>query len=57
MLTSVLTGVFDPPPTAPTVPWGYLAAIAVTTVAAIGAVSVATVGHARRAPLAAIREL
>jgi putative ABC transport system permease protein len=57
MLISVLTGVFDPPPTSLTAPWVYLVAIAVTTVAAIGAVSVATVGYARRAPLAVIREL
>jgi putative ABC transport system permease protein len=57
MLTRVLTGVFDPPPSSLTAPWGYLVAIAVTTVAAICAVSLATVGYARRAPLDVIRQL
>jgi putative ABC transport system permease protein len=57
MLTSILTGVFDPPPTSLSAPWGYLLAIAGTTVAAVAAVSVVVVGSARRAPLAAIRQL
>jgi putative ABC transport system permease protein len=57
MLVSVLTGVFDPPPSAPSVPWVYLIVIVLTTVAAIGAVSVATVGFARRSPLAVLGKL
>jgi putative ABC transport system permease protein len=57
MLVSVLTGVFDPPPAALSVPWVYLVVIAVTTVAAIGAVSAGTVGFARRSPLAALGKL
>ncbi|MDT5150137.1 MAG: putative transport system permease protein [Mycobacterium sp.] len=57
MLVSVLSAVFDPPPTSLSVPWAYLAAVAVTTVAAIGVVSAFTVGFARRSPLAVIRRL
>jgi putative ABC transport system permease protein len=57
MLVSVLTGVFDPPPAALSVPWVYLIVIAVTAVAAIGVVSVGTVGFARRSPLAALGKL
>ena len=57
MLVSVLTGVFDPPPAALSVPWVYLVVIAVTTVAAIGVVSVGTVGFARRSPVAVLGKL
>jgi putative ABC transport system permease protein len=57
MLVSVLTGVFDPPPAALSVPWVYLIVIALTTIAAIGAVSAGTVGFARRSPLAALGKL
>jgi putative ABC transport system permease protein len=57
MLVSVLTGVFDPPPAALSVPWVYLIVIAVTAVAAIGVVSAGTVGFARRSPLAALGKL
>ena len=37
MLVKVLTGVFDPPPDALAVPWGYLAALAAVGVAAVAA--------------------
>jgi putative ABC transport system permease protein len=57
MLVSVLTGVFDPPPSSLSVPWAYLVATAVTTIAAIGAVSAATVLLARRSPLTVLGEL
>jgi putative ABC transport system permease protein len=57
MLVSVLTGVFDPPPTALSVPWSYLGATAATIILAIGAVSAATVGLARRSPLTVLSEL
>jgi putative ABC transport system permease protein len=57
MLVSVLRGVFDPPPTALSVPWIYLAATAATIIAAIGAVSAATVRLARRSPLRVFGEL
>ncbi|GFG51863.1 ABC transporter permease [Mycolicibacterium agri] len=57
MLVSVLTGVFDPPPTTLTIPGIYLVATALASVAAIGVVSAATVRLARRAPLTLIGEL
>ena len=37
VLVAVLTGVFDPPPAAVTVPWTYLAATAASAVVALGA--------------------
>jgi hypothetical protein len=40
MLVQVLNGVFDPPPDALAVPWGYLAATVAVTVAAIVAACV-----------------
>jgi putative ABC transport system permease protein len=54
MLVTVLTGVFDPPPSSIAVPWGYLSTtvlvilIAVTTAAAAGA---------RRTPRPAVEDL
>ena len=57
MLVGVLTGVFDPPPTALAVPWTYLAATAVTIVVAIGTVSAATVRLARQTPLTVLGEM
>jgi len=57
MLVSVLTGVFDPPPAALSVPWSYLLATAAIIVLAIGAVSAATVALARRSPLTVLSEL
>jgi putative ABC transport system permease protein len=57
MLVSVLTGVFDPPPTTLSVPGAYLAATAVASILAVGAVSTATVRLARRSPLTQLGEL
>jgi putative ABC transport system permease protein len=57
MLVGVLTGVFDPPPTALAVPLTYLAATAVTIIVAIGTVSAATVRLARQTPLTVLSEL
>jgi putative ABC transport system permease protein len=57
MLVGVLTGVFDPPPTALAVPWAYLAATAVTIAIAIGIVSAATIRLARQSPFMALGEL
>jgi putative ABC transport system permease protein len=57
MLVSVLTGVFDPPPTALSVPFGYLTATAATIVASIVAISVATIRNARRSPATVMGEL
>jgi putative ABC transport system permease protein len=57
VLVAVLTGVFDPPPAAPSIPWGYLA---VTTLIALAALAAATVAIARRgghSPVTVLREL
>jgi putative ABC transport system permease protein len=57
MLVKVLTGVFDPPPEALTVPWGYLAGL-VLAAAASTALAVALAARATRASVvAALREL
>jgi putative ABC transport system permease protein len=57
MLVSVLTGVFDPPPTALSVPWFYLAGTAVAIIITVAGVSATTVRLARRSPLTALSEL
>jgi len=57
MLVTVLTGVFDPPPDALAVPWGYLlgvVAIVVGTVIAAGALSLRAL---RRPPIEELRDL
>jgi len=56
MLVKVLTGVFDPPPSALAVPWGYLA---VVTAIALGAVLLAgswAIRAARRPAVGLLRE-
>jgi putative ABC transport system permease protein len=50
MLVAVLTGVFDPPPTSLSVPWGYLVRIGLTAIAAIAGASAITLWLARRSP-------
>jgi putative ABC transport system permease protein len=57
MLVAVLTGVFDPPPASITVPWPYLAGVALLTIAAAVAGTAAVTRHARRATPAVLREL
>lgn len=57
MLVTVLTGVFDPPPTSLTVPWTYLAAVGSTLVVVVVVVAATTSHLAHRAPLTALREL
>ena len=57
MLVTVLTGVFDPPPDAPAVPWGYLGAVAVLTVGAVGAAGAITLRALRRPPIELLRDL
>ena len=57
MLVSMLSGVFDPPPSALSVPWGYLAATVAASIVAIGAVSATTARLARRSPLSVLNEL
>ncbi|MGW3630323.1 FtsX-like permease family protein [Streptomyces sp. NPDC005122] len=54
MLVKVLTGVFDPPPTAPAVPGGYLA---LTGLAAAAAVLAAALNGVRGAARPAVEEL
>ncbi|WP_345365532.1 ABC transporter permease [Actinoallomurus liliacearum] len=57
MLVKVLTGVFDPPPSAPTVPWPYLTVVVLITVAALAAVAATAVRLARRPAVQVLREL
>ena len=57
MLVKVLTGVFDPPPATPAVPWLYLAALVALTVAATGAAGAVTLRALRRPAIEELREL
>ncbi len=57
MLVKVLTGVFDPPPAALSVPWSYFALLGVVSTAAIAMASAVTIRRAQRAPVNVLREL
>jgi putative ABC transport system permease protein len=57
MLVKVLTGVFDPPPGALSVPWAYLAAVATVATIAVLVAGTATLRRAQTAPLTENREL
>jgi putative ABC transport system permease protein len=57
MLVRVLTGVFDPPPDAPAVPWGYLAAVVGLAVAAVTVAGVLTLRALRRPAVDELRDL
>jgi putative ABC transport system permease protein len=57
MLVKVLTGVFDPPPSAIAVPWLYLGVVGVITVAALAGVSAAAARVARGPAIGVLREL
>jgi len=57
MLVKVLTGVFDPPPAALSVPWGYLGIVTGVSVATVIVAAVATIRRAQRAPVSVLREL
>lgn len=57
MLVAVLSGVFDPPPDAPAVPWVYLSVVAILGVAALATSGAATIRAARRPPLTVLRDL
>jgi putative ABC transport system permease protein len=57
MLVKVLTGVFDPPPDALSVPWGYLAAVVSLALAAVGAAGALTLRALRRPALEELRDL
>ena len=55
MLVKVLTGVFDPPPDALTIPWGYLIALVVVALASVAVAAVTAIRASRRAPIAMLR--
>jgi putative ABC transport system permease protein len=57
MLVKVLTGVFDPPPDALTVPWGYLGAVAAAAVGAVVVVSVAVIRRTSHLAVSELRDL
>ena len=57
MLVTVLTGVFDPPPSALAVPWSYLIVVGAITVGALALVSAIAVRMARRPAISVLREL
>jgi putative ABC transport system permease protein len=57
VLVAVLSGVFDPPPDALAVPWGYLCAVAAATIVALGAATGFSVRRADRSPTTVLREL
>ncbi len=56
-LVKVLTGVFDPPPAALSVPWLYLATVAAVATIAVVVAGAGTIRRAQSAPLTALREL
>ena len=57
MLVKVLTGVFDPPPSAIAVPWAYLGIVVAVTVLALVAVTAAATRTANRPAIGVLREL
>jgi putative ABC transport system permease protein len=57
VLVAVLTGVFDPPPAALTIPWPYLAGTALITVAALGAAAAGALRQGHRPPVRELRQL
>ncbi|MEV5721721.1 FtsX-like permease family protein [Amycolatopsis mediterranei] len=57
MLVTVLTGVFDPPPSAIAVPWTYLAATAAAVVAALVAAALLSARASTRPAVEELRDL
>lgn len=57
MLVKVLTGVFDPPPAALAIPWGYLAAVGAVAVGAVTLTTIAVIRAATRPAVSVLREL
>jgi putative ABC transport system permease protein len=53
----VLTGVFDPPPTGITAPWGYLLALVACAVLGVGVVATAVIDRARRGARTLLRAI
>ncbi|MEO9137872.1 MAG: FtsX-like permease family protein [Jatrophihabitans sp.] len=56
-LLKVLTGVFDPPPSATTIPWGYLTTLTALIAASLALVTAAAVRVSGRSILSTIRKL
>jgi putative ABC transport system permease protein len=56
MLVTVLTGVFDPPPSQLAVPWSYLGTLVAVAVGAIGLAAAGVIRSAARPSIAALRE-
>jgi putative ABC transport system permease protein len=57
MLVKVLTGVFDPPPSAVAVPWLYLGSVLAVACAAVVVAAAGTIRTLRRPALESLREL
>ncbi|WP_206425943.1 ABC transporter permease [Nakamurella antarctica] len=57
MLVTVLTGVFDPPPSTIAVPWGYLGIVVAVTIVALAVVAVGATRAASRPAVGILREL
>lgn len=57
LLVKVLTGVFDPPPTGITAPWGYLAALVACAALAVGVAATAVIERARRGARTLLRAI
>jgi putative ABC transport system permease protein len=57
MLVTILTGVFDPPPEVLTVPWTYLALLAVAAIVSMVAAVLSTQMESRRPVVEALRDL
>jgi putative ABC transport system permease protein len=57
MLVAVLSGVFDPPPAALAIPWGYLGTAVALSVVAVAAVVLSGTRGLLRSPTSLLREL
>jgi putative ABC transport system permease protein len=57
MLVKVLSGVFDPPPAALSVPWAYLVLMVAVALLAVAAAAAGAVRASRRATVLTLREL
>jgi hypothetical protein len=57
MLVTILTGVFDPPPEVLTVPWIYLALLALAAITSMVAAVLSTQVASRRPVVEALRDL
>ncbi|MDX6320231.1 MAG: putative transport system permease protein, partial [Propionibacteriaceae bacterium] len=55
-LVRVLTGVFDPPPAALTLPWSYLVVLVAAITAATAISALSFLRWARHAPVSTLRE-